>query len=324
MFKKSEILSFCLIIILVLFSAFTAVFAEEQTKSINTQMTCAHKNLFKIPVYIVPAPGVNFTETQDGCADKLRKISLDAVRIRVAYKVLLQEFSKENLKKAGLEMKLKSEFNWNGSPAVLFKVFQKNGTSLIGKWILVIDREDEAWMITGLYDAHDAKCSEEVLAMLKTICWDTGYKSAATSMPLGNIETEGTGLHLAGLTDGALVYTKDGQIPTKSEDGSVFVISRQKGSCVGSEKQSRLAKENLLTIEKGKKLKIISEKNVVINGMSGIELIACTEDEPKDFVYQALLFDYNDSYVLVGITKNDIPDNLEVFHKLAESYKLTL
>ena len=314
----------CFIILLVLCSAAATVSFADEPRLINTQMTCKHKNLFKIPVYIVPEPGMNFAETQDGCADKVRKVSLNAVQIRVSYNTLLEEFNGENLKKAGLDLKLRSEFIWNGTNAVLLKVFQDSRKSIIGKWILIIDRGEETWMITGLYEAKDSKRSEAVLNMLKSVWWNSGDKEAALSMPLGNIDTEGTQLRLAGLTDGMLVYTRDGVIPTKSDDGSLFVISRQQGSCVGQDKQSRTAKERLGLIERGKKLQIISENNIMIDGLHGIELIACTEEEPKDFVYQTLLFDYKDSHALVGIARGNIPENLEMFHKLAESYKQSL
>ncbi len=302
------------------FVAISAAYADEP-KIINTGKTDAHQSIFEIPVYIVPATGLNLTKTRDGCVDKLKKVSIEGSQIRVAYRALLEEFNEQNLKKAGVDLKLKSEFIWNGTPATLLKVFQKSRTSVMGKWILIIDRGQDTWMINGLYEAKDPKRGEAVLSMLKSVCWDAEDENAALLMPLGNVTAEGTPLRLAGLRQGAFVYTKDGSLPTKSEDGSLFVVSRQRDTCVGLDKQARFAKERLAQIEKGRKFEIISEKNIIIDGLNGIELVAYTEEKPKDLIYQTLLFDYKDSHVLVGIARGNAPENLDIFHKLAESYK---
>ncbi len=74
-------------------------------------------------------------------------------------------------------------------------------------------------------------------------------------------------------------------------------------------------------IEKGEKVDIISEKEVMIDGLCGIEIVGYTAGGSKKLIYQTMLFDGRNSHVMVGIAKSDIPENLDLFHSTAETFK---
>jgi hypothetical protein len=120
------------------------------------------------------------------------------------------------------------------------------------------------------------------------------------------VDVYGTPLKLAGLLDGAVVYTKDGFLPTKKEDGSLFVVSRISNTFVTPDKQAGFAKEKLQMIEKGEKIDIISEKEVMIDGLCGIEIVGYTAGGSKKLIYQTMLFDGKNSHVMVGIARSSI------------------
>lgn len=295
--------------------------AAEGPKEINTEKSPLHRSVFPIPVYVVLPEGCSFINTQAGCVDKAKKVSLEASVIRLPYSALLDEFNEENLKKANMELKMKNEFVWKGSSAMLMKIFQKAGSSLVGKWTLVVDRGEESWMINGLYPARDQMRGEAVLKTIKSAYWENEKSSPSPEIPEGNVDVHGTPLKLAGLLEGAVVYTKDGFLPTQKADGSLFVVSRLSNTFVTLEKQPGFAKERLQMIEKGEKLDIISEKEVMIDGLSGIEIVGYTAGEQKKLIFQTMLFDGKNSHVMVGIARSDIPENLNLFHSTAETFK---
>ena len=305
----------------IMFISASAVFCAEKPMEINTDKTAAHIGVFDIPVYIKPVAGVNLFKTDSGCADKTKKISLEASQLRVPYETLVDEFNGNNLKKAGMEIKLRSEFIWNGSRAMLIKAFQKDNNAVMGKWILVIDRDSETWMINGLYDSKNQARGEAVLKMLKSVCWDKGNCEPQQTSPLLNINADGTPFRLATIQQDAIVYTKDGELPTKSADGAIFVISRSPCRQLMPNKRIDFAKERFKLIDKGESLDIVSEREVSIDGLFGVELVAYAEDAQKCLIYQTMLFDRNDSHVMVGIAHGDAVNNLELFHKLTESYR---
>lgn len=293
----------------------------EGSKEINTEKSPLHRSVFAMPVYVVLPDGCSFVKSQAGCVDKTKKVSLESSVIRLPYSALLEEFTEENLKKASMELKMKNEFIWNGSSAILMKIFQKKGSALVGKWTLVVDRGEECWMINGLYPAKDQKRGEAVLKTIKSAYWENEKSSSSAEIPQGNVDVHGTPLKLAALLDGAVVYTKDGFLPTKKDDGSLFVVSRLSNTFVTPDKQPGFAKEKLQMIEKGEKIDIISEKEVMINGLNGIEIVGYTSGEQTKLIYQTMLFDGRNSHVMVGIAKSDIPENLDLFHGTAETFK---
>lgn len=295
--------------------------SAEGLKEINTEKSPLHRSVLAMPVYFVLPEDCTFVKSQTGCVDKTKKVSLESSVIRLPYSALLEEFTEENLKKASMELKMKNEFTWNGSSAMMMKIFQKKGSSQVGKWTLIVDRGEECWMINGLYPAKDQKRGEDVLKTIKSAYWENERSSSSLEIPQGNVDVHGTPFKLASLLDGAVVYTKDGFLPTKKDDGSLFVVSRLSNTFVTPDKQPGFAKEKLQMIEKGEKIDIISEKEIMIDGLTGIEIVGYTSGEQMKLIYQTMLFDGKNSHVMVGIARSDIPENLNLFHSTAETFK---
>lgn len=299
----------------------SAAFAAEPAVVANTK-TQEHKELFDVPILMRPSKGLNLAKGRGGCLDQAKKVAIEASEIRVSYEKLLQEFNGENLKKAGMSVKLRSEYIWNGTRATLLKIFQKTGKTVLGKWVLVIDRGDKSWLINGLYDSKDQKRSEMVLNMLKSAYWDEAPAEVmAESAPLGNINTDGIDMKLAGIRHGAFVYTRDGFLPTKHADGTFFVVYRHPNkSLITPDQRLSYAKTELANIEKDKDIDIISENTVQIDRLAGVELAAYTKEPQKSLLFVTLLFDGKDAIIMSAVAKENTIDNLEMFHKLSSTY----
>ena len=299
----------------------SAVFAAEPGVVTNTK-TQAHKELFDIPILMTPAKGLNLAKSRSGCLDKAKKVVIEASEIRVSYEKLLQEFNGENLKKAGMSVKLRSDYIWNGTRTTLLKIFQKEEKTVVGKWVLLIDRGEKSWLVNGLYYSKDQKRSEMVLNMLKSAYWDEAPAEAmAESAPLGSINTDGLDMKLAGIRHGAFVYTRDGFLPTKHADGTFFVVYRHPNkSLITPEQRLSYAKTELANIEKDKSLDIISETAVQIDRLAGVELAAYTNEPQKSLLFVTLLFDGKDAIIMSAVAKENTIDNLEMFHKLSSTY----
>ena len=141
-------------------------------KAMDVAKSPLHKNYFEIPVAVVPRAGYNFKKTESGVADNAKKVSLDAVLLHMPYTRLLDEITNDCLKKGNMEVKSRSSFIWNGSAAELLKIFQPNGKTVIGKWVLIVDRgADTCWMISGAYNAKDTKAAQAMLATIKSSWW---------------------------------------------------------------------------------------------------------------------------------------------------------
>ena len=300
--------------------SFTA-FASE-LKVINTEKNQNHVELSGAPVFIRPAEGCNFESCERSLLEKNKKISFEASSLRVPYETIKGEFNEDKLKASGISVKSNSEFMWNGSRASLIKVFHKienQNKTVMGKWILLVDRGDSSWMICCLYNAKDTKAADMALQMIKTVYWDNAVSQELESAPSCSFNTDGTPWRLAGLTHGAFVYTKDGRLPTKAADGALFVVSRKKDIFLLTQKQRMdFAVQKITEIEKDKSTTIISTNDVVIGGLSGIELTAQTNDGKKELVFLTVLFDSKDAHMMVGIAKDNIQENMNLFHAFSK------
>lgn len=313
--KRAKVLPLLLLLFFIMGNA-----AAEDLKEIKREKSSLHRSIFVMPVYVVLPEGFSFVKSETGCVDKTQKVSLESSVIRLPYSILLEEFNEENLEKANIEMKVKNEFIFNGLPAMLMKIFQKKGLTVVGKWILIVDRGEECWMINGFYPAEDQRRGEAVLKTIKSSYWESEKSLTSRETPQGRVDVYGTPFKIADLLDGAVVYTKDGFLPTQKEDGSLFVISRLSKTVLTPDKQLDFAKDKLQMIEKGEKVDIFSEKKVMIDGLTGFEVVGYTIGDQKKLIYQTILFDNRESHVMVGIAKAGIPENLLLFQNIAETF----
>ena len=300
----------------------TPMVDSKVVKDVATAKSDRHVQLFDLPLWIAPAKGYALEKvSRSCCADVKKKLSLEASELQVPFARLLAEFSPERLRSAGVSLKSRSRYVWNGSDAALLKVFQQKGKTVVGKWLLLIDRGEKSWMVSGLFDPRDASRSQAVLEMLKSVCWDEEQADARHAMlPSGFVKIEGTPFKLAGIRQDAFVYTKDGALPTKSPDGALFVVSRLPESRYTDDERLAFAKKNLEEVENGKPLEIVSQKELAAGGLPGVELAAYTALEPKKLVYEAMLFDAAETCVMVGLSRVDSLETIEQFHRLAASY----
>lgn len=302
-------------------------FANENPskKIIENIKTNEHKQLFRVPLFLIIKPNFNFIKTHSGYVDENKKITLDVAELQLPYKTLLKEFNPISLKKKGLELKSRNELLWNGSNVTLFKLFQATEHSVVGKWVFILDKGDSSWMVTSSYDSKNQNHAAAVLEMINSIYWEDGQSESFDNINANNVGTQEKEFEFAGISQGALVYSKDGSLPTKSPDEALFIVSKSKNSQnLTPNKYLSYAKNKIKSIEPNKKLKIVSEDEVNINGLQGIKLIANTQEknvEENGLLFLTILFDVKKIHTLVGIAKKDVAKNLELFNSLSLSYR---
>lgn len=293
----------------------------EEIKPVTTRRTPQHREIFEIPLLVALPLKSSLKNTPTGAADSRLKYTLDASVLYAPLGLLMEEFGEEKLMKRGLELKSGSEFVWNGSQAVLMKLFQPLGDGRVkGQWLLAIDRKDHTWMVSGAYDAKNQESAVEILDILKSAWWDPneGPVRVSDAAQIG-IDTSGTPFKLAKVSSGALIYTKDGKLPTESSDGAIFVASKINNIHIAASQQAEFAKTKCERAALGCELEIISEKTMDIAGKSVLEIVARADDEEEEtLIYQTMLFGVCDYNTMVGIARAD-GGNVEHFKKLTEN-----
>ncbi len=305
-------------------SAFSAPYAAcaAAPEIMDNQKTALHKNFFSIPVLIVPKMGYKFEKIENGVADKTAKVSLEGSLLHMQYARLLDEIANDALKKGNMEVKSRYSFIWNGSRAELMKIFVGGRGETIGKWVLIVDRGAETcWMISGSYSAKDMRSAQFVLDMIESAWWDDGAEESSGWPLYGAVEPRGTPFRLAGFRQDALIYTKDGKIPTLAADQALFVVSSVSRGYVAQEKRAEFARREINDVERGASLEIVSQTEEMINGVPAVVITAKTKGENQALIYQAALFHSQRVTMLVGIARGETEANLARFQQLAATYR---
>lgn len=289
---------------------------------INNKKTVLHKNFFDIPVALVPKMGYNFEKIEGGVVDKKQKVSFEGTLLHMPYSRLIDEIMHDALKKGGMEVKSHFSFIWNGSRAELMKIFADGRGGTIGKWVLIVDRgADKCWMISGSYNSKDMRSAQFVLDMIRSAWWENGDNEEGSGWPLyGGIDPEGTPFRLAGFRQDALIYTKDGRIPTQAADQALFVVSLAAREYIAPEKRAEFALAEVRKVERGAALEIISQTEETIGGAPAVVITAKTKDAAQALIFQAALFHGQRVTMLVGIARGETDANLAHFQKLASTY----
>lgn len=292
-------------------------------KVINTQKTQQHKQIFEIPLLVALPLKSSLVNTPTGAADRHLGYTLDASVIYAPLELLIREFAEEKLSKRGLELKSYSEFTWNGARAALIKIFQPLGDGRTkAQWILTVDRMDHTWIASGAYDAKNQQSAAEVLEILKSAWWDKSEDALKVpEKAAAVIDTSGTPFRLAKISSGALIYTKDGKLPTESGDGAIFIASKINNAHIPADRQDEFAKEKCVRAALENELEIISEKRSAIKGKDLLEIVAKASDEEEEIlIYQTMVFGVASGYnTMVGIAHNGSEEIIKHFRTLSEN-----
>lgn len=311
--------------VLITIAAAAGAFAgTDEIKVVTTEKSEKHRQITSLPVYIVLPDGNNFERNGKTIADKNAHVCITLSEAVVPFCDLIGEFRGEALKERGLELKCFDLCRWNGRESALCKAFfTAEEKAHLGNWILLIDSGESTWLLSGVYDKRDEDASQRALDIVKSTWIEEPELTLLKNSPLrelGRIETSGTAYRYAGTSQGAAVYTKDGLLPTKGADGAIFVLSEARSNYPPPEKYAEVVRRHCAAAVGHEKYRIISEKEVIADGLEGYETVAVTEDGEDNLVYCTVLFDGDKCRKMVGIVCGG-EENVADFSKMAMSFR---
>ncbi|TAH17604.1 MAG: hypothetical protein EAZ08_13140 [Cytophagales bacterium] len=153
------------------------------------------------------------------------------------------------------------------------------------------------------------------------------YESDKKLNPLETVDfqvnVEMSKLIFANSVANSLIFTVDGFLPTKSMDKTVLIIAKALTNVSISDKKqfaiNRLKQTNQFEIKK-----IESEKEIIIDKISGYEIIALGFNKKTgatEKLYQLILFTSNSYYILFGSTDNEFEKNINELRGVAQTFK---
>ncbi|MBI3219943.1 MAG: hypothetical protein HYZ44_10555 [Bacteroidetes bacterium] len=310
-----------LVVTLIGFFTIVSSFGQEE---INNSKTEKHQPVAGTKFFLIPPSGFVSATSFQGFQQTNTGSSILLMEIPGPFSETTRGFNEQGLKTQGVQLKTKNAIKVNGKQGFFMTAAQSAYGNDYSKYMLVFGDAQATYMINGTFPAKFAELAEDIRnAMLSVV-----YESAMTVDPLGSvsftIDTRDTKLKFAKNMSGMLIYTVDGKVPAEASDKTSFLV----GLSIANVKMTDF---KMTAVTRMKKLpytdlKIDESKisEVEIDGITGYELVGEGLDKPNgttELVYQVMLYTDNGYYIIVGTTTDNFEQNLELFKKVARTFK---
>jgi hypothetical protein len=310
-----------LFLTLVLVCAFDLTFGQKVIDNIKTD---EHKQVSGTKFFVIPPNGFIPAATFQGFQQTNTGASILITEIPGAFAESTKGFNEQGLKTQGVILKNKENIKVNGNEGLFLTTTQTAYGTTFSKYILVFGDNNTTYMINGMFPEESTELDKDVRACMFSVVYDAALTVDPLAAVSFKVDTENTKLKLGKAVSGMLLYTVDGKVPTESSDKTSFIAGRSLANVQAiDKKQTAINRIRKLPYTD---LKIDEDQTIEIqlDGISGYEIVGEGLDKPngaKELVYQLMLFTDNGYYIMVGTTKNDFSTNLELFKKVARTFK---
>ncbi len=291
---------------------------------INSTKTDKHKQIAGTKFFLVPPAGfINATNFQ-GFQQMNSGASILVVEIPGPFSESTKGFNEQGLKTQGVILKKKEAIKVNGNQGFFITTEQFAYGTNYSKYILVFGDTKATYMVNGTFPKEVTELDKDIRESMLSVVYESGLTVDPLSTVSFTVNTENTKLKFGNSMSGMLLYTVDGKVPTESSDKTSFIVGLSLANVQTVDKK-------LTAITSIKRmpytdLKIDEKKilEIAIDGISGYEIVSeglDNSDGTKELVYQVMLFTDNGYYIIIGTTKNDFEQNLELFKKVARTFK---
>jgi len=279
-----------------------------------------HVSVLGTKFSLTPPDGFTSASNFSGFQNSGNGSSIMITELPSSYFAMSKGFTAEALKTKGMILKSKEKVDFKGKEATYLQVSQAaNGTTYL-KQILMFGDESKTIMINGIYP----ESSKEIENEIKKSLFSTIYNETQNDNPFDavkfSIDTKETDYKFVKYLSGSLLYSEDGNLPTEK---GIFMVSTSVGKFPESN-HKQYSIERLKKLPNGEQSKIKEVNPIVIDNLNGFEIIANGKnaDLQDEIVYQVMLYNKSEYYILVGQASNDQKQNLESFKKIAKTFKL--
>lgn len=236
-------------------------------------------------------------------------------------------FDKKSLFKIGVILDKTSFYRINGFDAMLIEGKQSAYNQVYSRIMLVIGDVYKSYLISAsILSSSSDMHKKEVKAALLSVFYDTDMKSDIFDRFDFSVDVSGTILKKGNLMFSSMTFTDDGFVPSKTNNKTSFMIRQQTALNPLSNDEKKTLCINLFDLYPLEWVNDMSRepKAISISNLSGYEIFAMGKNKDlykSELIYQVILFNGQDYYVLVGITYGDFEKNLNLFKKVAKTFK---
>lgn len=266
---------------------------------------------------MVPPEGFVVSANFSGFQNNETGSSIIVADFPASYAELVKGFTKEALKTKGMELISKETVSYQQKEATLYKVSQvANGITYLKQILLFGDLKNTV-MVNGIYPELFSAQEKAMRTSLFSIKMNEKQIANPLEAAPYAIDVSGTSYVFVKSMAGSLLYSEDGQLPSKK---GMLIVSNSLGNKVYTDEKQQ-AIERLKKLPNASKAIIQKVEKVNISDMQGYEIVA--QGDKGQLLYEVMLFNpEHEYYLIVGEANENKVKNLEVFQKVARTFRV--
>lgn len=284
---------------------------------------------------LIPPKGFVLAKEFSGFQNSDIRASIIIIELPGPFEAYEEDFTVEALKSQGMTLLDIQTVDFNASKATLLKVSQKaQSGSIYLKQILVFGDSSKTILVNGIYPQENKNIEADIKKSLFSISYNSvrsnnPLEAARFSIDVGDSEFKFAKLMTRGLIS-TLIYTLDGQAPTKSPDNANIMVleSLNAGRPLADKKQYSIAELSTILDVESNVIKEIGP--ITIDNLKGFKIVAEDKDikDRKQLIYFVTLFNddglFNDDakyFIFIGLASDKLDFYLNKFKNIAKSFK---
>ncbi|MGB3151392.1 MAG: hypothetical protein WBB27_12090 [Maribacter sp.] len=306
---------------LYLFTTLFTITGLAQT-TITNFVTEAHIQVDGTKISLVPPANFTTAENFSGFQQNESGASIMVLDIPGPFSEVSKGFTEEGLKTQGMQLVATEELLLNSLPAILIKAEQSAYGNIYLKYIMAFGSEEESHLINGTFPKESEELDEVIKQSLFSAFYDPNKEINPFDAVDFEISTEDTGIIFANSMSNALLFSRDGKVPSTSPDQASLIVAKAFSELEILDKKSfceNRIKQLPFQIEE-----ITSTKSIEIDDMQGFEVLADAINSSTNVVskvYQVILFTDSLYYIILGSAEGDFETNLKAFRTIAKTFK---
>lgn len=237
-------------------------------------------------------------------------------------------FDKKYLFKAGLVSESETYYKINNFDALLIKGKQAAYGIAYNRILLIIGDIYRTYIINASIPTNlPNKDYNDLLNALLSIIYNPDLDTDALDRYNFTLDITGTQLKKANIMYSSMTFTDDGNMPSKTEEKTSLTARRNiLAKAFNEDEKTKLCTQIFETypIEWHKDINR-TPKPIKIGKYNGYEIFSLGKNkniDKNEFVYQTIIFIDTDYYVITGLTYGSFEENLVVFRKITNTFKL--
>lgn len=275
-------------------------------------------------VRLIPPTGFSPSAKFPGFQHDKAGASIMVTELPAPLQTTTEGFTADALQAKGMQLIDKQAIDFQGGKATFIKVSQQANGQTYLKQLLLFGDNRKTIMINGVYPETSKGLEKDIRAALVSTAYTEGGSADPLEASRFRIDVSGTPFRFAKNVTGSLLYTTDGEAPTKAADRAVIVVANS-FSNVATANRRQFCMDRLKKLPRGASLTAKSVTPINVPKLNGYEIVAEGKDASgkAQLVYQVMLFDEQGGYyLLVGTASHNEESYLTHFRTITQSFQL--